>query len=267
MDVKTIRTRVEIKDAAKGEFVAIIATMNVKDSDDDVTLPGAFDDGANIVVSAYGHSSWGGFSAAQLPVGDAVIKATDEQAEAHGRFYLDTTAGADTFKTVRNLAEKGLGDWSYGYDALKVSFGDWQGDQVRFLEKLKVFEGSPVLVGAGVGTRTLVAKAMKTAGMTDEQVRKILDVIGSDVSSSETLADSLKSGVDALADAIDGAVRVVALRAERGKPLSGKNRELLKRAQGELSRLVDLVGVDAPADTDDDMARREHMRYIRSLHR
>jgi hypothetical protein len=268
MDVKRVHTQVEIKDADKGEFLAVIATLNVKDSDGDVTLPGAFEDGAKVVVSAYGHSSWMG----ALPVGDGVIQATTDkrrsdylQAKVAGQFYLDTTVGRDTFTTVKNLAAKGLGDWSYGYDPLKASFGEHDGDQVRFLEKLKVFEASPVLQGAGVDTRTVLAKALKSTGLSDAQVSQILAAVRADVPSAQTLADQLKSGVDALTEVIDGAARVGALRAEVGKPLSVANRDLLKRAQDQLTRIVDLVGVDAPADVDpDDATQREYLRFIRS---
>jgi hypothetical protein len=268
MDVKRVSTRVEIKDADKGEFVAIIATLNVKDLDGDVTPNGAFHDGEDIVVSAYGHSSWMG----ALPVGDAVVQATEDKrradynlAKVAGQFYLDTAAGKDTFTTVKNLAAKGLGEWSYGYDVLKYSFGEFEGDHVRFLEDLKVFEASPVLQGAGVDTRTVLAKALKSTGLTDEQVSQILAAVRSDVPSAQTLADQLKSGVDALTGLIDSATRVGALRAEVGKPLSAVNQDLLKRAQDQLTRIVDLVGVGAPTDVDtDDATQREFLRFIRS---
>jgi len=264
MDVKSFHTRIEIKDAAKGIFTAMISTLNVKDSDGDVTLPGAFADGAELVISAYGHASWGGWSAAMLPVGDGVLRTSDTQTFVDGRMYLDTTAGKDTFTTIKNLAEKNLGEWSYGYDILKASFGDWQGDQVRFLESLKVFEASPVLVGAGVDTRTVVAKALKSAGLADDQVAAILAAVKG--VPSQTLADQLGSSVDALGVAIDSAARVGALRAEVGKPLSTINQDLLKRAQDELGRLKDLVGVDAPT-VDSDGTQREYLLFLRSLQR
>ena len=152
--------RVEIKDGDKGTFVAMFSAFNVKDHDGDVTVPGAFEDGAKMPVSAYGHSSWEG----ALPVGVAKIKTTDSEAQAHGQFFLDTQTGLDTFTTVKALSSEGLGEWSYGYDATKRSFGEWpkEGDgpkdQVRFLEQLKVHEVSPVLRGAGIGTHTVSAK-------------------------------------------------------------------------------------------------------------
>lgn len=152
MNTKTMQTSgFRIKNAERGEFSAVLATLNVIDSDGDVTRPGAFDD-AEFPVSAYGHKSWEG----ALPVGVAQVKEVGNQAIIEGRFFMDTTAGRETFTVVKNLGP--LGQWSYGYDPVQHSFGTHEGKSVRFLEKLKVHEGSPVLVGAGVGTRTLGTK-------------------------------------------------------------------------------------------------------------
>lgn len=164
--------RAEIKDADRGTFVAMFATFNVKDHDSDVTLPGAFEDGAKMPVSAYNHSSWSG----ALPVGKAVIRTTAKEAQAHGRFFMDTQAGLDTFRTVKALHEDGMGEWSYGYDSVQVSFGEWPtaGDgpkeQVRFLEQQRVHEVSPVLLGAGIGTQTLDAKGV----FDDDEIERMI---------------------------------------------------------------------------------------------
>lgn len=151
MDTKNLR--VEIKDEAKGLVKAVFATFGKVDSDGDVTLPDAFEDGAEMPMSAYGHKSWEG----ALPPGKGVIRTTAKEAILEGEFFLDTQHGADTFKTVLRLGK--LGQWSYGYDPVKFSFGEHEGKQVRFLEGLKVHEVSPVLLGAGVNTRTLSAKS------------------------------------------------------------------------------------------------------------
>lgn len=151
MDTKSLR--VEIKDEAKGLVRAVFSTFNKIDSHRDVTLPGAFEDGAEVPISSYGHTSWDG----ALPVGKGVIRQTSTEALFEGQFFLDTTAGRDTFVTVKELGS--LGQWSYGYDALEYSFGEFEGQQVRFLSKLKTHEVSPVLLGAGVGTRTLATKS------------------------------------------------------------------------------------------------------------
>jgi HK97 family phage prohead protease len=151
MDTKALR--VEIKDEAKGEVRAVFSTFNKIDAHRDVTVPGAFTDGEEMPISSYGHTSWDG----ALPVGKGRIRQTQKEAIFEGTFFLDTTGGADTFRTVKQLGE--LGQWSYGYDALDYSFGDHDGQKVRFLNKLKVHEVSPVLLGAGVGTRTLATKS------------------------------------------------------------------------------------------------------------
>ncbi len=144
---------VTIKNADRGEVTAIFSTFNVIDSDGDVTLPGAFEDGVEVPISAYGHASWQG----ALPVGKARIRQTDTQAILEGQFFMNTAAGRDTFTVVKELGD--LGQWSYGFDVIEQSFGEFNGRQVRFLERVRVHEVSPVLVGAGVGVRTLAAKA------------------------------------------------------------------------------------------------------------
>lgn len=153
-------SRFAVKNADRGEVTAVFATFNVIDSDGDVTLPGAFEDGAEVPISAYGHASWGG----ALPVGVGRIRSTDKEAILEGRFFMDTTAGRDTFNTVKQLGP--LGQWSYGFDVVDFRFGEMDGRKVRFLAKQKVHEVSPVLVGAGVNTRTLAVKSSQPHGRT-----------------------------------------------------------------------------------------------------
>lgn len=151
MDTKNLR--VEIKDAAKGEVEALFSTLDVIDSDGDVTLAGAFKDGAQVRISAYGHTSWQGVP----PVGKGVIKTTENGAVLKGQFFMNTTGGRETFEVIKELGDQQ--EWSYGYDVLDAEYGEKDGKPVRFLKKLNVFEVSPVLVGAGVGTMTLSSKS------------------------------------------------------------------------------------------------------------
>jgi hypothetical protein len=144
---------VKIVDAAKGEVKAIFATLNVKDHDGDVTLPGAFAKGEKVRVSAYNHASWG---PGMLPVGKGVIREDGDTAVADLKFFMDTQIGRDHFTIVKELED--LGEWSYGYDILDAEPGKKDGEEVQFLKKLKVHEVSPVLLGAGLGTRTVSAK-------------------------------------------------------------------------------------------------------------
>lgn len=146
---------VQIKDATKGQVTAVFSTFDVIDKDGDVTPPDAFTDGEQVRISAYNHASWGGV----LPVGKGTIRATKAGAILEGQFFMDMQLGRDTFEVVKQMGD--LQEWSYGYDVLKESFGDFDGKRVRFLEKLKVNEVSPVMLGAGENTRTLAVKAAK----------------------------------------------------------------------------------------------------------
>lgn len=146
---------VVIKDADKGEIRAVFSTFDVIDADGDVTLSGAFEDGANVRLSAYGHGSWHG----ELPIGRGKIRTDEKQAVFDGQFFMSTLRGKETFTTVKELGE--LGEWSYAYDVVESEQGEFNEQPVRFLKKLKVLEVSPVLVGAGVDTRTLSVKELK----------------------------------------------------------------------------------------------------------
>src|SRR3990167_6551310 len=108
MKHQTKALRFAIKDAEKSQSEAVFATFGVIDHDSDVTLPGAFEDGAEVPISAYGHSSWMG----DLPVGKGVIRTTEQEARIEGQLFLTTTAGREMFETVKAMG--GLQEWSYG---------------------------------------------------------------------------------------------------------------------------------------------------------
>lgn len=146
---------VEIKNADKGEVSAVIATLNVVDKDGDVSTRDTFEDGQEVLISAYGHRSWDG----ALPVGKGYIRVTNSEAILDGRFFLETAAGKDTFQVVKQLGAKQ--EWSYGFTTIEADRGQFDGKDVQFLKRVDVHEASPVLQGAGVNTRTLSVKAAK----------------------------------------------------------------------------------------------------------
>ncbi len=151
MNHKTVSGPVSFKaDDNSGEFEAVFSTLNVIDKDRDVTLPGAFTEGEEVRISYWAHR-W-----EDLPVGKGVITANEREAVVKGKFFIDTEAGRETYQTVKNLGR--LQEWSYGYDVLDESFGEFAGERVRFLRKLKVYEVSPVMLGAGINTRTTAIK-------------------------------------------------------------------------------------------------------------
>lgn len=146
----------ELKLSETGEIELAFAQLNVVDSDNDVTLPGAFPT-KDVPMSAYGHTSWDG----ELPVGRGTISESGDWAILKGQFFMDTTAGRETHATIKGLGE--LAEYSYGYVPLDHSFGQVDGKSVRYLKRLDVFEVSPVLRGAGLGTHT---RAIKSGGST-----------------------------------------------------------------------------------------------------
>lgn len=156
MTTQTKQLRFEIKDATKGEVEAVFSTFGVIDHDGDVTMTGAFEDGAAVKISAYGHASWGGFAAAALPVGRGTIRTSEKDARLLGQFFLATDAGREHFELIKAMGE--LQEWSYGFDVIDAEMGEQDDQSVRFLKKLKVHEVSPVLVGAGIDTRTVAVK-------------------------------------------------------------------------------------------------------------
>lgn len=142
----------ELKLDEQGAITLAFAQLGVVDRDRDVTLPGAFPS-KDVPMSGYGHSSWGG----ALPVGRGSIAEKGDWAVFAGQFLMETDHGRNAYHTVKAMAE--LQEYSYGYDPVEYSYGQHDGQQVRFLKRLEVFEVSPVLVGAGLGTHTMSIKS------------------------------------------------------------------------------------------------------------
>lgn len=167
MEHKTTTSATEIKASPTGEVTAVFSTLETWDHDGDWTEKGAFSGVGAVPISSYGHQSWKG----SLPVGVGHIREAGNEVVVEARFFMETTAGRDTFETVRGLGP--LGQWSYGYEP-SVPGGSEQGTRLgrsgRILKRLQVVEVSPVLRGAGVGTRTLSAKGDGRSGDGDSSI-------------------------------------------------------------------------------------------------
>lgn len=208
---------VEVKDAEKGQVSAVFATFNVVDKDGDLILPTAIKDGAAVVISAYGHQSHYG----ALPVGKGTIRTTDSEAILDGHFFLNTTAGRETFEVVKELGP--LGEWSFSLDKVTRKSVETPEGRHFIIEDIGLIkEASPVLLGAGVNTRTLVAKGLK---FSEE-------------------GDAVMAAVDAY---LERAQEVVVLRAGKGRELSSESTDLLKRMDAQLVVLRDLLEGDTKA--------------------
>lgn len=255
-ETKTFSSTIEIKDADKGIAEIVFATFHAKDHDGDVTLPGAFAGNNAVVVSAYGHKSWDG----ELPVGTARIHETDKDARATIEFFMDTPHGAATFHTVKGLARKGLGDYSYGFEP--VERGDptpeMQKDGIRrVLKRLKVFEVSPVLRGAGIGTRTLVVKGRKAA---QEDVATAIEQLGRAIArherhmngtepvdgpdgerSQQAMMDEMRAALSALTDEGQDGGKSAPVADVPAEPTEEEKRaryEITAKGRAELARFI-----------------------------
>lgn len=140
---------------AEGEFKAVFSTMGVKDKDGDITLPGAFGQ-QDVIIASYNHGSWGSGTNA-LPSGKGKIYEQGNEAIVEGKFFLDTYAGSETYKTVKNVGD--LQEWSYSLPEIDFEIRMENGERTRVLKKIGVNEVAPVLMGAGTNTRLLDIKS------------------------------------------------------------------------------------------------------------
>lgn len=233
MKRKQFKGGVDVKDADEGRVVAVFATLNVVDSDGDVTRAGAFGE-QEVRISAYGHTSWGG----TLPVGKGTIKEVGDEAILEGQFFMDVQEARDTFTTVKNM--EGLQEWSYGFDILERAEGEFEDQQVQFLDRVKVYEVSPVLLGAGVDTRTLTAKDKKGMKLSEH-----IEVVSRDVS-----------------ELVQRAAEVVTMRQEQGKTLGEESTRALAGLKSNLEDL-DQILVE-PVHDEADALLREAARFERA---
>ena len=218
MEIERKSIVVKLKDGPDGSFVARIATLNVKDKDNDITMPGAFEPGKTVLVSAYMHGSWQG----KLPVGKATIKEVGDDVIAEGQFNLKTTEGRDTYEAVKFAPD--LQEWSYGFYPTEYEEGKDENEGARILKKVDVKEIAPVLVGAGVNTGVLAIKNKSEGMIYADQAEAVLAAV-------TDLADRTKS----LAD----------LRLKEGRTLSSANRtriqeiaDALVNAEADLKNLL-----------------------------
>ena len=212
----------QLDDEKEGSFVARIATLNVIDKDGDETKPGAFENGKEVLVSSYMHGSWMG----SLPVGKAVINESGKDVLATGEFNLKSEAGREHYESVKFSG--GLQEWSYGFKVDESDEETRDGQKIRVLKKVSVFEISPVLVGAGVDTATLAIKSTYT-----DQGETVLAAVTELVTRTKSLAD---------------------LRAKEGRVLSSANRERMKKLltmlSGVASDLKELLDATEPVDDE-----------------
>jgi hypothetical protein len=232
----------ELNAADDGAFSATFSTLNVVDLHGDVTVPGAFQTGAEVLIGAYQHDLFA------LPVGKGTIRADEDRAWVEGSFFLDTQPGADTYRTVK--AAGGLMEWSYVFQVTDSEQGEFESPDgktqpVRFLKAVDVWSVDPVLKGAGIGTRT---DAIKSAPMPFADEASALRVSANAfVTRSRSLAE---------------------LRAKEGRTLSTANADRLSAIAGQLresAEAIDALLTEASPQKSSADLQREFLTFQRTL--
>jgi hypothetical protein len=231
----------EFKADTEGQFVATFATLNVIDSDQDVTLPGAFREGAEVLIGGYNHDE------RQLPYGSGAIAVEGDKARVEGELFIATTAGRDAYEVLSKTQK--VMEWSYVYRPTEVSFGRFKTGSgaevpVRFLKALDVWSVDPVMRGSGEGTRT--------------------DSIKSDAMSYADHAQRVLGEIAAFAERTS---KRVDTRSADGRELSADDRDrgtaLLDGLADLGSRLAEAFKA-APDESEIDLGT-EYLRYQRTL--
>lgn len=202
---KTLQT--EFKADDKGQVSAVIATFGVIDLDGDIIDPGAFTDSQSVAM-VWSHD-W------RNPVGKGAIQVTNTAAIFNGEFFMDTKAGLEAFKTVKAMGD--LQEWSWGFRVKDASWEMIDDTYIRRIRKAEVYEVSPVLKGAGIGTFTLDLKFGQTF---EDHVKAVLDA-------ARSVGERLRS--------------VIGLREKDGRSISARRREDLQGLSGELRKVADNI--------------------------
>ena len=137
---------IELKEDGDTRYIeAVFSLFDTIDSDNDVTKANSLRSGytGNKVPLVWNHD-W------SKVIGRGVIE-TDNQKAVFKGYFLNTEAGKEAYETVKAMQD--MQQFSYGFQVLQSSKGthiDSKGEEVpvRVLEDVKVWEVSPVLVGA-----------------------------------------------------------------------------------------------------------------------
>lgn len=235
--VKRVGRPAEFKALEDGSVSALFSVFNMIDDDGDVVMAGSIPDGQEVPIAYWGHG-WD-----KPAVGKGSITTSDRGAVFDGKFFLNTIGGQDVYQTVKELGD--LQDWSWGFRILEAEPGVFDGQSVRMIRRVEVYEVSPVLVGANREARTLAIKSQ----------------------SYEAEIDAALAAAVALRDRT---ASVLALRQKEGRALSSARRERIGQHSTALRAVADdldeMLEETAPKSARQDAAR-ELARYIQITRR
>ncbi len=236
---------------SKGLISVVFATMGVWDKDGDMAMPGFYGEQDVALLPTHDWS--------HVPLGKGKTREEGNQAIADIQMNLELQSAKDWLSAIKFDLKVGkpIQEYSYGFKVLDGGsrMGEGLGRQGRILQPRedgtpgsKIWEVSPVLVGAGEKTGTISAKA-----------------------AGKTFVDESQAVLDAADGLVERAKALAALREKEGRELSAPNRERLaaladsfQQYAKEMTSLI-VVALVAPAkpSAEETEARRELVRMTK----
>jgi HK97 family phage prohead protease len=263
-------------DEETGTVEAVFSVFNEIDSDNDVVLPKSIRSGYGDkgVAMVWGHD-WKNI------IGKGKIIQDDNKAVFKGSFNMNTNAGKEAYETVKAMGD--LQQWSFGFEVLDSEVGLFSKDggeekEVRYLKDLKVWEVSPVMVGANQNTHTVAVKnAEQEMETNDKEIKN--EVKSTEVEVEETNRDNIglkfTDEVDNLlikmTAMLKRAKELTALRLGKDKTLSAESTEALENLKDALQDMhqdIDTllrVGTDSVDEVIDELDANELFRETSQL--
>jgi HK97 family phage prohead protease len=246
-----------LTDDVEGKVEAVFSVFNEIDSDGDVVRPNSIKSGYGDkgVAMVWGHD-W------KDVIGRGEIVQDNNKAVFKGQFIMDTERGRDAYNVVKAMGD--LQQWSFGYEVVDSEKGMFQSkdgeleQEVRFLNDVKVWEVSPVLVGANQNTYTIGVKEFSKDDLSNNDTDIDIDNTenGKDIEQSlvegKTFADEVTELRTSLVALIDRTKDLTSLRLEKEKQLSKESSDLLVELQLDLEKaygeLADIFAIALPED-------------------
>jgi len=238
---------IELKEDGDTRYIeAVFSLFDVIDSDNDVTKANALRSGytGNKVPLVWNHD-W------SKVIGRGIIE-TDNQKAVFKGYFLNTEAGKEAYETVKAMQD--MQQFSYGFQVLKSSKGthiDSKGQEVpvRILEDVKVWEVSPVLVGA---QQNSFVQALKSGlEPVDDEIKAEMQIESTEpkvsskddasiISSSQQgmrLGEQAVASLEELKAFTERIEDLASLRNSEKKTLSSKSTEMVKTYLAGLNAL------------------------------
>lgn len=254
----------------EGKVEAVFSVFNQIDSDGDVVKAGAIKSGYGEkgVAMVWGHD-W------KDVIGRGQIVQDNDKAVFKGEFIMDTERGRDAYNVVKAMGD--LQQWSFGYEVVDSEKGMFQSkdgleQEVRFLNDVKVWEVSPVLVGANQNTYTIGVKEFDTNNFSSIDTTNDVDDtengndIEKDLAEGKTFAEEVTELRTSLVALINRIKDLSAIRLEKDKQLSKESSDLLIDLQLDLEKaysdLDDIFAIAMPDDKKERISVDEYNELI-----